>query len=225
MQLQSASTLRNFKPSFMKQDYECDWTTEETCYDSDWNFSGCEPYENGGCPCTVQGEEKCGFDPHIGFVGYCTKPEFCCDASEELCYDADYNPTGCKAIADGGCPCPDADQVKCGGIPEWNIPGYCTKFCCEDDEETCYDENWDETGCAAISEGGCDCPEGEVKCGANDWYAGTCTTLCCEDNEETCVDEMYQPTECKAIADGGCDCPDGETKCFAEPEWNFPGEN
>lgn len=224
-QLQSASTLRNFKPSFMKQDdEECDWSTEETCYDSEWNFSGCVPYSDGGCPCTEPGEEKCGFDASIGYTGYCTQPEFCCEQSEELCYDAEYNPTGCVAIADGGCACPEGEE-KCGLNAEWNYAGYCTAICCDDEagEETCYDENYNPTGCSLVSEGGCPCPEGEVKCGGNDWYAGTCTTLCCEEDEETCYDDSFNPTECIAISDGGCPCPEGEEKCNAMPEWNYPG--
>ena len=86
-----------------------------------------------------------------------------------------------------------------------------------------YDDYYNAVGCAAYSDGGCPCPEGEEKCGGTSWWPGTCTTLCCEEDEDTCYDENYSPTECKAIADGGCDCPEGEVKCYAEPEWNMPG--
>jgi hypothetical protein len=222
--LQSANTLRNFKPSFMQQDdLDCDWTNDEICYDENWNEIGCEPYASGGCPCPA-GQEKCGLDIDIGWSGYCTEPEFCCEADEELCYDDDYNPTGCKLIADGGCPCKEGEE-KCGAVLEWNIGGYCTAFCCSDEEETCLDENWNAIGCAALSDGGCECPEGEEKCGATDWWPGTCTSLCCADDEETCLDANYEPTECKSIASGGCDCPDGQVKCNADPESNYAGES
>lgn len=206
----------------MQQDEECDWATEETCYDESWNQVGCASYESGGCPCPT-GQERCGGVPEWGYLGYCIDPEFCCENSEELCYDDSYNPTECKAIADGGCPCTDG-ETKCGGMPEWNIAGYCTEFCCGDDEETCYDKNGNESGCAAYSEGGCECPEGEVKCGATEYWTGTCTTLCCNESEETCYDESYEPTECKSIASGGCPCSDGQVKCYAEPEYNYAGK-
>jgi hypothetical protein len=218
--LQSSSTLRNFKPSFMQQDVvECDWANEETCYDDSYNAVGCANYFDGGCPCPT-GQEKCGYDVALRNPGYCTDPEFCCEADEELCSDADYNPTGCASIASGGCPCPSG-QTKCGGVPEWNIAGWCSEFCCE--EETCYDdETWKEIGCATFSEG-CACPEGETKCGASEYWAGICTTLCCADDEETCYDDSYSPTECKSIAEGGCPCSGDQVKCYAYPEYNYAG--
>lgn len=222
--LQSSNTLRNFKPSFMQQDdAECNWGSEETCYDENWNVIGCEPYASGGCPCPT-GQERCGFNAAVGLLGYCTEPEYCCENDEELCYDEDFNPAGCKSIAEGGCPCQEGTE-KCGADPEYGWAGYCSAFCCTEGDETCYDKNWNEIGCASFSDGGCGCPEGEVKCGATEWWSGTCTSLCCVDDEETCVDTNYEPTECKSIASGGCDCFDGQVKCGAEPEWNYPGES
>jgi hypothetical protein len=131
--LHSANALRNFKPSFMQQDVlECDWANEEECYDDNWNVVDCVPYVDGGCPCP-EGQEKCG--AFQGYTGYCIEPEYCCENDQELCYDVDYNPTGCMSISEGGCPCPEG-QEKCGSMPEWNIAGYCTEFCCSDEEET-----------------------------------------------------------------------------------------
>lgn len=176
--LNAANTLRNFKPSFMQQNVtECNWITEETCYDENGEAVGCESYADGGCPC-LTGQEKCNPIPLIGYPGYCIDPDYCCTSEEELCMDADYNPTGCAAFADGGCPCPEG-EVKCGGIPEWYIPGYCTEVCCTMEEETCYDDMYQETGCAPLADGGCPCAEGEVKCGAiPEWnYPGWCTEV------------------------------------------------
>ncbi len=52
--------------------------------------------------------------------------------------------------------------------------GYCTNLCCQDGvEELCYSPYTGfEESCALISEGGCPCPEGQVKCGASTNYAG-----------------------------------------------------
>ena len=38
--------------------------------------------------------------------------------------------TGCAALDEGGCPCPEG-QVKCGAMPEWDYPGFCTEHCSE----------------------------------------------------------------------------------------------
>jgi len=222
--LNAANTLRNFKPSFMQQNVtECDWITEETCYDENGIAVGCESYADGGCPC-LTGQEKCNPIPLIGYPGYCIDPDYCCTSEEELCMDADYNPTGCAAFADGGCPCPEG-EVKCGGMPEWYIPGYCTEVCCTMEEETCYDDMYQETGCAPLADGGCPCAEGEVKCGAiPEWnYPGWCTEFCCTEEEETCYDETYEESGCAALAEGGCPCPEGQVKCGADPEWDYSG--
>ena len=131
--LDSSNALRNFKPAFMQQDdIDCDWTSEETCYDENYNAVDCVPYADGGCPCP-EGQERCG--AYEGYAGYCVEPEFCCESDEEICYDDFYNPTGCVAISDGGCPCPEG-ETKCDAVPEWNITGYCTDICCSDEEET-----------------------------------------------------------------------------------------
>ena len=67
---------------------------------------------------------------------------------------------------------------------------------------------YNPTGCASLNDGGCPCPEGEVKCYTNaqhqqarseffsePWY-GICTPICCEEGEETCYDEKRDPSSC-----------------------------
>lgn len=46
------------------------------------------------------------------------------------------------------------------------IPGFCSPVCCDDEiEETCHSTySGRAESCALISEGGCTCPDGEVKC-------------------------------------------------------------
>lgn len=100
------------------------------------------------------------------------------------------------------------------------------KFCCTEEEETCYDETYEESGCAALAAGGCPCSEGQVKCGADlEWdYSGYCTDLCCADDEETCYSsDSFEPETCAPIAEGGCPCAEGEVKCNAVPEIGFLG--
>jgi hypothetical protein len=62
--------------------------------------------------------------------------------------------------------------VKCGATEWWS--GTCTSLCCVDDEETCVDTNYEPTECKSIASGGCDCFDGQVKCGAEpEWnYPG-----------------------------------------------------
>lgn len=55
-----------------------------------------------------------------------------------------------------------------------NLIGYCTDVCCDPwTEETCYSQytGQPET-CSSLADGGCPCPEGQVKCGAVDGYPG-----------------------------------------------------
>lgn len=215
LQKKSTNALRSFTPSFVQQD--CNWLTEETCYDENNNVIGCEPYESGGCPCP-EGQEKCGAIPAWNYPGYCTA--VCCADDEETCYDEMSNPSSCAPVADGGCPCPQGEE-KCGAIPEWKFTGFCTAVCCDVDEETCYDDMFNPTSCAPLADGGCPCPEGQEKCGAIPaWnFTGYCTAVCCAADEETCYDEMTNPTSCAPVADGGCPCPEGEEKCGANDYW------
>jgi len=46
-------------PYYYDDDSGCDWMTEETCFDDDFNPVGCAKWEDGGCPCR-DGETKCG---------------------------------------------------------------------------------------------------------------------------------------------------------------------
>ena len=197
----------------------CDWETEETCYDV--NGISCAKYVDGGCPC-AENQTKCG--AFEGYPGYCAN--VCCDDStEETCYDEYYNPVSCVKIAEGGCPCPEGEE-KCGADADFGWPGYCSAACCDDaTEETCYDENYIPSSCAKITDGGCPCPDGEEKCGADvDFgWPGYCTALCCDSDEETCYDENYSPTSCAKIDEGGCPCPDGEEKCGADVDFGWPG--
>ena len=151
--------------------------------------------------------------------------DVCCDpATEETCYDDNYDPISCEAITDGGCPCPEGEE-KCNADPENGNVGWCAKLCCDSEtEEMCFDENYDPISCAAIADGGCPCPEGEERCGANEasGYLGYCAKVCCKDSEEICYDN-YDPISCAAIADGGCPCPEGEEKCGADEASGWPG--
>ena len=178
----------------------CDWETEETCYDE--NGMSCAKYSDGGCPC-AENQTKCG--AFEGYPGYCT--DLCCDGStEETCYDENYSPVSCAKIDEGGCACPDGEE-KCGANVDFGWPGYCTDLCCGFDEETCYDESYSPVSCANIAEGGCPCPDGEEKCGADVVFgwAGYCTALCCNwETEETCYDENWYPISCAKYDEGGC---------------------
>lgn len=111
----------------------CNWESEETCYDDIGNFVECVPHADGGCPCP-EGQEKC--DASKGDSGYCIEHEYCCDwDSEDTCYDDNWNVVGCVPYADGGCPCPEG-QEKCGALwPKFYEAGYCTEFCCTDEQE------------------------------------------------------------------------------------------
>merc|ERR1719491_1682412 len=96
-----------------------------------------------------------------------------------------------------------------------------TPLCDWATEELCYDGALFPDGtCVAYADGGCPCPEGEVKCGADDDWSGYCTTVCCDsETEVTCIDDDYNRS-CAAYADG-CPCPEGEDKCGADDD--YPG--
>jgi len=203
----------------------CDYDTEETCFDDESNAASCKAFAEGGCPCP-NGEEKCGADEMFGYSGYCSA--VCCDdATEETCYNDEWNAESCKAIAEGGCPCPEG-EVKCGADEMYGYPGYCSAVCCDDaTEETCYDDEWNAESCAPIGEG-CPCAgEGEERCGVDETfgYPGYCTTACCDEaTEETCYNDDRDAESCAAIAEGGCPCPEeGEVKCGADEMYGYPG--
>ena len=87
------------------------------------------------------------------------------------------------------------------------------EVCCDiQTEETCFNKTtWDPIGCARFDEGGCPCPDGEVKCGANEFSSGYCTTVCCDWTiEQTCYDGNGEPLYCKKYEDGACDV-EGDT--------------
>ncbi len=76
-------------------------------------------------------------------------------------------------------------------------------------EETCYshDGNYTPEYCAKLSDGGCPCASGEVKCGYGRYSSGYCTAVCCDPRtEETCYDGKLRPVECKRFGEGGCGC-------------------
>lgn len=133
---------------------ECCTDDQEECNDGDKQT--CADFASGGCPCTEEGEIKCGASET--WAGICQQPEYCCADDEQLCYTTDDwypQPDYCTPIASGGCPC-RAGKTKCGAIPELNIAGYCTSLCCE--EETCYDfTTYEPTSCVAKGE---QCPTG-----------------------------------------------------------------
>ncbi|KAL7465812.1 hypothetical protein ACHAXS_006131 [Conticribra weissflogii] len=192
----------------------CDQSVEEACMDA---FTGevksCALIADGGCPCP-DGLVKCGV--FEGYSGYCT--EVCCDEiTEETCYsDITGHVESCALLSEGGCPCPEG-ETKCKGLGD--IVGYCAKVCCDHSiEETCYSIfTGDAEACALITDGGCPCSDGEIKCGVTDEYAGYCTSVCCDEIiEETCYSEYTGLAEsCALITDGGCPCPYGMKKCGA----------
>ncbi|KAL7466632.1 hypothetical protein ACHAXS_006928, partial [Conticribra weissflogii] len=187
----------------------CNQPREEMCYSNEGDY--CALISDGGCPCP-DGTVKC--DASYGYSGSCQK--VCCDEYiEETCYsDFTGEMESCALIAEGGCPCSDG-EVKCRAT-EYDS-GYCTRLCCDDElEETCFSkESGYPESCALIENGGCPCPEGQVKCGAFERYAGTCMDACCDPfSEETCYEDGHTQY-CALIADGGCPCPEGQIKCGA----------
>jgi len=148
----------------------------------------------------------------------------CCDSTtQETCYEYTgdvFTKQYCKAISEGGCPCPDG-QDKCGADPTMNYAGYCTDLCCNPTQELCYNYTrcTDNEYCAEIADGGCPCPEGQMRCGADlvNNIVGVCDYICCDTTtQETCYswdDNFNIIPSCAAIADGGCPCPDGTKEC------------
>ena len=196
----------------------CDWNNEYTCFEA-WqpNTGFCATFEDG-CSCP-KGQTEC-----IKGQGFCSNA--CCDLTlEEHCYGPN-NTSFCAKIAAGGCPCPEG-QVKCGA--DLNSYGWCGNECCDSiTEEICveYDDGYYQPFtnqyCAAIAEGGCPCPEGQEKCGADlaNNSPGYCTDACCNyTTHETC----YNPPSCALIVDGGCPCPVGQVKCGADLDNNYAG--
>lgn len=74
-------------------------------------------------------------------------------ACEEVCHDSSAMPY-CAKISEGGCPCPNNNEVKCGASQYSS--GYCARACCDwTVEEACFDENNKLLSCARFDEGGC----------------------------------------------------------------------
>lgn len=148
-----------------------------------------------------------------------------CDptAGETPCHDELGAVVSC-AEPDESCPCPGAES-KCDS-PRFGE--YCDTVCCEwDAQERCHAPDPDDPAvwdvwCADVADGGCPCPDGEVKCGVSEYdggYSGHCATLCCGEGEQTCYDEKYDPSHCASVADGGCSCPRGREKCGGTEDW------
>jgi len=201
----------------------CDQITEETCY----NPPSCAPIAEGGCTCPI-GQERCGADLANNNVGWCAI-ECCNSLTEETCYEntcggAMLSDQYCVAIADGGCPCPEGTE-RCEADLENCNTGWCTDICCDQlTEETCYEyypNGTSKSYCSASADGGCPCPEGTERCGADpkNNYTGWCTDICCDQmTEETCYNFLTGELYCAAIADGGCPCPEGTERCGADNE-------
>ncbi|KAL9183377.1 hypothetical protein ACHAXT_005164 [Thalassiosira profunda] len=204
----------------------CDLVREEACHDPiTGDATHCAKLEEGGCPCP-EGEEKCGANEYSS--GYCTT--LCCTSTEKTCYDLDGEALLC---VDEGERCPkrtrgrkrrscnaETEQMctRCTYLGDGTAmpEHYCLDneeecpelVCCDvKTEETCYDAlTGDATHCARLDEGGCPCPEGEERCGANDYSSGFCTRLCCdpETTVETCYDENHVPVLCRREGDKPC---------------------
>ena len=87
-------------------------------------------------------------------------------------------------------------------------------------EDTCYDDLGKAISCSLISDGGCPCREGLVKCNADlaNGYAGYCTAVCCDwkKNEYYCFGgggQAFTDLGCGTIKDG-CACPEGQQECI-----------
>lgn len=139
----------------------CDPSAEETCLNFDtWEPESCALIANGGCPCPYE-QVKCGaFDGYAGTIVSILNEKFPFILMKYLDWT-----DGRVVIA--------------------IIPGYCSPVCCDDEiEETCHSTySGRAESCALISEGGCTCPDGEIKCNSfggdsgetcnirlNDWF-------------------------------------------------------
>ncbi|KAL7549811.1 hypothetical protein ACHAWF_013065 [Thalassiosira exigua] len=91
-----------------------------------------------------------------------------------------------------------AQERYCAPLSSECPPEVCCDF---RTEETCFNRTtWHPVSCARLDEGGCPCPEGEVKCGFNDFSSGYCTSLCCNFTvEETCYNATGHPVGCIEI--------------------------
>jgi len=207
---------------------ECDWETQETCYDDNWIATSCDYISTGGCPCK-EGEQKCGaMDDYAGWCSADPCPLQCDWETQDSCFDDNWIVTSCAPISDGGCPCKEG-ELKCGAMDGW--AGWCHADPCPlqcdwETEDTCFDDNWTATSCEPISTGGCPCKEGEQKCGGTDYYAGWCQAdecpLTCDWMiEETCFDDDWVAISCAPTSTGGCPCKEGEKKCGATD--TYPG--
>lgn len=71
-----------------------------------------------------------------------------------MCHD-NFSRPYCAKITEGGCPCSNSDEVKCGANQYYS--GYCAIACCDwTVEQACFDENNKLIGCARLDGGGCD---------------------------------------------------------------------
>eukprot|EP01083_Nonionella_stella_P095428 267916_1 len=117
----------------------------------------------------------------------------CDPQTEQQCTRCSYGPDGAPIPEDYCAPTSAAEEDSSEGCP--------MTVCCDvRTEETCYDDMTNEAiTCARYDEGGCPCPDGQVKCGANEFSSGYCTSLCCDWMvEETCYDENGEPAYCKS---------------------------
>lgn len=86
-------------------------------------------------------------------------------------------------------------------------------YCDPRTEETCYDESYNAVSCSLISEGGCPCPEGLLRCGADlaNGCVGWCTDVCCDwATEYGC----YPSKVCAKYDGDGCPCPEDQQECL-----------
>lgn len=77
---------------------------------------------------------------------------------KETCYNStsidDSSSSYCAKISEGGCPCRNSDEVKCGASEYY--AGYCTRICCDwRVKQACFDVNNEVASCARYDEGGC----------------------------------------------------------------------
>ena len=118
-----------------------------------------------------------------------------CNTNQQLCQRCSYNSDGTP-------------------YPEY----YCTSnstpcpplVCCDiATEDTCYDSTTDDPiSCARRVDGGCECPDSQVKCHGGDHTSAVCTTLCCDWRvEQTCMNSNNEPIMCKRYEEGPCPIP------------------
>ena len=165
-----------------------------------------------------------------------------CSSDEIPCHDENNDVMTCAPKETGMCPCFLHERICTAP----NGGQYCDIVCCEwGKQEKCHERNdndgrWD-VWCQDVSEGGCPCPDGEIRC-EDDNYSqdvdniamwqrrprsghrlnpgGHCAPICCDSNvEQTCYDENYEPYYCALIEDGGCPCPEGQERCGGDDGW------